>query len=514
MGRDIRRFAPFGLYISGLAAIITIGLAIVLRSFTLPVQISAGFIIIGLALYVLLDPRGTREALMGRQARYGSNALLMTLAVIGIVIVVNFLVSTHSKQWDLTEDQQNSLTAESIKTLESLKSPVKANAFYTPNTNSDTANTLLQNFKNKSGGKFDYQFINPETNPILAQQEKVVKDGTIVLTMDNRQEQVSFASEEEITSALVRLDNPGKRVLYFLTGHGEYVTDTSNQNNYNAVDLTLTAKNYTVNTLNLLSTGKIPEDALALVVAGPTKPLSQQEVDLIKAYQEKGGSLIYLTEPRPVTQFGDQPDPLETYLQTTWGIILNNDVIIDKTSSQAIVAVSQRFGSHPITQKMNTLAIVLPTARSIAVGSAPSGVDLTPLAFTAESAYGETDFEALKNNQTQFDQGKDIPGPLTLAVAGQNNNNKARVVVIGDSDFAGTQGFTSYGNSDFILNSLDWAAAQDNLISLNPRQPIQRFFAPLQQTTMGLILLGSIFLLPGLVLLMGIAVWVQRRSRG
>ncbi len=512
--RDLRRFAPVGLYISGLAALVTAGLFIVQKSFTLPIQISLGVTIIGLALYVLLDPQRTREALTGRQARFGSNALLLSLAFIGIIVVINYLVNNNSQQWDLTEDKQNSLTTESIKTLESLKSPVKAEAFFSPNMPADTAQTLLMNYKSKSQGKFDYEFINPVTNPVLAQQDNVTRDGTIVLKMDNRMEQVTSTSEEDVTSALVRLANPGKRAVYFLTGHGEYPTDTSSDNNYSQVKAALTAKNYTVNTLNLLASPKIPEDALAIIVPGPTKPLSQDEIGLLKAYQEKGGSVVYLAEPIPVTKFGDQADPMATYLEQTWGIKLENDMVVDTTSNQRLVAISQSFGSHPITQKMTTSVVVMPSARSLKVETAPSGVTLTPLASTSNQAWGETDFQALQNNQASFDQSKDFPGPLVLAAAGENSTTHARVLVIGDSDFASSQGYTAYGNSDFILNGIDWAAAQDNLISLTPRQPTQRFLAAPQTYTFGLILLGSVFLLPGLVVLTGVTVWIQRRRRG
>jgi ABC-type uncharacterized transport system involved in gliding motility auxiliary subunit len=512
--RDLRRFAPYTLLLSLIAAITAGLLFIVQKSFTLPIQISLGVIVIGLALFVLLDPQGTREALTGRQARYGSNALLMSLAFIGIIIVVNYLVSGHSKQWDLTEDQQNSLTTETINTLASLKSPVKAEAFFTANTSGETARNMLMNFKSNSQGKFDFEFVDPNANPILAQQDNITRDGTIVLKMDNRQEQVTSVSEEDLTGALVRLANPGKRSVYFLTGHGEYGFDSTSDSNYSQLRTALTAKNYTVNTLNLLATPKIPEDALAIIIAGPTKPLAQSEIDLIKAYQEKGGSLVYLAEPRPVTEFGDAPDPMAAYLNEAWGIGLDEDLVVDMSSNQALVAISQSFGSHAITQKMTTKAIVLPSARSVEVEKTPANITLTKLAETSNMAWGETDYQSIQNQKVKADQGKDIMGPVNLAVAGENSTTHARVLVVGDSDFASSKAYSSYGNSDFILNGLDWAAAQDNLISLTPRQPTERFLAPPQTYTFGLILLGSVFLLPGLVVLTGVTVWLQRRRRG
>ena len=70
------RFAPIGLYLSLLAALVSAGLYVVQRKMTLPLEISLGLIVIGLALFALMDPDRVRRLLTGRQARYGSNALV------------------------------------------------------------------------------------------------------------------------------------------------------------------------------------------------------------------------------------------------------------------------------------------------------------------------------------------------------------------------------------------------------------------------------------------------------
>jgi ABC-type uncharacterized transport system involved in gliding motility auxiliary subunit len=516
LNRDFRRYAPIGLYLAGLGALVSIGLYIVQRTFNLPLQISLGAILIGLALFVLLDPARTRQALTGRQARYGSNALVLTIAFLGILVVANYLVYNNPKQWDLTEDKANTLTPETMQTLRSLTTSVKAEAFYTSSMPADDVTNLLQNYKTNSQGKFDFEIVDPNADPVRAQQAGVTRDATIVLSTEGRQEQVSFSSEEELTGALVRLANPGERAVYFLTGHGEYTPDSTGERNYSQVDTSLTAKNYTVESLNLLADPNIPEDALAVIVAGPTKPLSDAEVATLKTYVEGGGSLVYLAEPRPVTEFGDQPDPMVEYLRTAWGIELGDDIIIDvnPNNTQPFTVVSNRFGDHAITRRMYSLAIILPSARSVRSGTAPEGVTLTEMAYTTENAWGETDLESLQQNEASADQNVDLIGPVALAVAGENSTTSGRVIVVGDSDFAESQAFNQYGNGDFILNGIDWAAEQENLISLTPRQPIERFMLPPQPYTMGLVLLGSVFLLPGLVILLGILVWLQRRRRG
>ncbi len=274
MKPEWRRFAPIGLYLSLIAALASIGLYIVQREFNLYLQICLGLIIVGLALYALLDPERVRQLLTGRQARYGSNALVLSLAFVGIVVVLNYLVFQHSKRWDLTEDKQYTLAPETLDTLKNLKEPVMAQAFFTKRMSTDQAQVMLDQYKTNSNGKFNYMFIDPERNPVLAEQSNITRDGTIVLSMGELKEPVSNVSEQEMTGALVRLLNPEQRTIYFLTGHGEYSPEDSGEKSFAQVKRTLESKNYLVKTLNLLASNQIPDDAKVIVVAGPQKPVS------------------------------------------------------------------------------------------------------------------------------------------------------------------------------------------------------------------------------------------------
>lgn len=513
MKTNLRKFAPYGLYLALLAALVSGGLYLVHRSFDLPLQISLALIIIGLALYVLFDPAHVKQLLTGRQARYGSNSLVLALAFIGILVVINFFFLKNSVRWDLTEDKQHTLAKETIDTLNSLTQPVKAEGFFTSRLDSTSAKNLLDDFKRNSGGKFDYEMIDPEKDPVRAQQDKVTRDGTVVVKQGERMEPISFTSETDLTNALVRLQNPGKRTVYFLTGHGEYNPDDTSAQSYSLAKKALTAKNYTVNVLNLISTREIPQDALALIIPGATKPISQEEVDLVKAYLDKGGSLVLLSEPRPVTQFGDAPDLMAAYLQKSWGISLDEDMVIDPNINPPSVAASATYGKHPITEKMYNQAILLPSARSITPSQAQETISSTILAQTAAKAWGETDYQSLTNQKVTFDQ-KDVPGPVDLAIAATNDTSKARLVVMGDSDFATDTYFNQYGNGDFLMNSIDWAAQQENLISLTSKQTTQRFLVIPSQFTMGLVLLGVVFILPGAIIISGISTWLRRRKKG
>jgi ABC-type uncharacterized transport system involved in gliding motility auxiliary subunit len=334
--------------------------------------------------------------------------------------------------------------------------------------------------------------------------------------MGKSAETANSASETDIDQALIRLISPQQRVVYFLTGHGEPDINGTDSTALSRARTTLVSKNYTVKTLNLAAENKIPDDAKAIIVAGPTNPLLDQEVALLKAYMDKGGSLIVMEDPTPFTKFGTSPDPLADYLKTDWGITLENDVVIDLTSQQPLNAISASYSSTaPITQH-TTAVTIMPQTRSLTISKAPpANITDTALITTSQNSWGETDLASLQNNQQiSFDQTKDIAGPLTIAVSGQNTVTNSHLVVFGNSIFATDKGFDAYANGDIFVNSVDWVAQQSNLINITPHTPITRTFNAPGQIPFIIILLGSVIVIPGLVVAAGISTWFARRRQG
>jgi len=106
---------------------------------------------------------------------------------------------------------------------------------------------------------------------------------------------------------------------------------------------------------------------------------------------------------------------------------------------------------------------------------------------------------------------EDNLGPLTLAMVGEDAAKNARLVVVGDSDFATNAEFFNYGNGDLLINAIDWASRQEALISLTPKQSTPRFVAPPTTQAVGLIFLLTVIVIPGAVIASGIYVWLSRR---
>jgi ABC-type uncharacterized transport system involved in gliding motility auxiliary subunit len=382
--------------------------------------------------------------------------------------------------------------------------------------NTENASQLLEDFKVNSNGKFDYQFMDPDSNPVLVKQLGITGDGKILLQLGDNKEIVTTASEQELTNGLIRLLNPDKPVLYFLTGDGEHDTENSGDSSYTRVRRVLESKNYVVNTLNLQAQNAIPDDARALVIAGPLVPLTENSLTLIKDYLSNGGSLLVLANPVPLTQFDNQTDLLAEYLASDWGITLDNDIVADPNSpSSPFFAVAAQYAMHPITEKMQGIAAIFPLSRSITVNAENTSVTPTALVLTLDQAWGETDFSALEEQQVlEFNEEVDLPGPMVLAVAAENITADSRVVVFGSSSFAQDSYFDFSGNGDMFVNTIDWLAEKESLIGLTENQATTRTFTPPGSLQFILTIASVVCVIPLAIIGAGAYAWIMRRRRG
>jgi ABC-type uncharacterized transport system involved in gliding motility auxiliary subunit len=442
---------------------------------------------------------------------------VISLAFLGILVIVNYLAYANPVRADLTEDQNYTLAPETLLAVSDLQSPVEIIGFYSSELRGSQENlrTLLDSYRVASDMTIDYRFVDTYADPVSVSQFGVTRDGSVVVAIGGASEVIPFPSEQEITSAIVRLANPEDRKVYFLTGHGERDIEEAGEAGFSQVREALESKNYEVAPLNLLVDPQVPEDALAVIVAGPTFPLGQEEVDLLAAYLEQGGALVLLQQPRVETRFGDAPDPLESYLTESWGITLADDLVVEPRSQNFLNAIAFSYAEHPITTRMQNLAAVFPAARSITVTPTESAtLTQTRLAFSSEYSWGETDLGFL-DTQTlpEYAEGDETLGPLTLAAVAEEGMTGARVAVVGDVDFGSNRYFLQLGNGDLLVNSIDWTSGQESLISLTPKPATQRFVVPPSSEVLALIILTTVVLMPGAVVVLGVWTAWQRRRR-
>ena len=222
------------------------------------------------ALSALPWLRNLRATLTGRTARHGLHAALTILFVLGIVGFVEALSYRHTKSIDLTENRRHSLSPQTIQLLRSLKTDVKALAFFRPDQpGKRVADGLLEQYARASNGRFKWEVVDLDLGPKLAAQYGVEAYGTIVLEAGGKHEKVLSVEEEPITNALVKVTREGKRVVYVLQGHGEPDLGNSERTGLSVAKTAMERASYEVKPLVLARETKIPDDAAVVIVAGP-----------------------------------------------------------------------------------------------------------------------------------------------------------------------------------------------------------------------------------------------------
>ena len=67
-----------------------------------------------------------------RSTKYGFNAIVLSLIVLGILALANYTLNRHNWRFDTTASGQYSIAAQTVKILEALEEEVKVTAFQTP----------------------------------------------------------------------------------------------------------------------------------------------------------------------------------------------------------------------------------------------------------------------------------------------------------------------------------------------------------------------------------------------
>jgi gliding motility-associatede transport system auxiliary component len=468
--------------------------------------------------------RSWAERLFGRNLRFGTNLAIAAIVVLVIITLVEAISLRHSHRFDLTANKRYSLSPQSQQLLTGLPQPVKATAFYQDmQREREAAKDLLDQYA-YYGKQFTYEFIDPDRNPGLAKHYGITSYGTIVLESGAKDEKVLVADEENLTNGLLKVMREGKKVVYFLEGHGEHSINNTERDGYAESKRAIESQNYLVKSLNLLTEGKIPDDASILIVAGPRKDLLEPEFAELTRFIERGGKVMFLVDP-------EGPPGLPKFLGD-YGIQVVEGVVVDLVSrlfgGDFLMPVITTYEQHPITKNFE-VASFLPMALSVkTTDKMPEGVSAQVLAKTSPNSWLKRDLEELKTElrsegRPLLNERLDEKGPVPVAVVAtvtlrrdgspDKEPKKARIVVVGDSDFASNNYLNLSGNRDLFLNTVSWLAEEENLIAIRPKES-GSFFTPVTANQERLVFWLSMIVLPAVVVGSGVATYIWRRQSG
>jgi ABC-type uncharacterized transport system involved in gliding motility auxiliary subunit len=489
---------------------------------------------VALVFYLVYAGRDVKTTLTARATRYGANAVLYSVVVLGIVAVANFIAVKKPQRWDLTEEGLFTLSEQTESLLKGLQDDVSVVAFYAPVEEAEynAAKGLFESYQYVSP-KFKFRFIDPAKNPIDVKNYKITSGGPrIIVTRaaaEGREERIKELKEQTLTNAIIKLTRTEVRRVYFLRGHEEGDIEAKDTPaGFGRIAEQLTSEGYQVAPLQLLDTPDVPADAQVVVIAGPRRALVPGEVEALERYTQKGGHVLVMLEPQ--TDSG-----LDGFLGK-FGVGANNDFVLDATAQQVVGAglgglIQQFDPASKIVEGLQVPAF-FPTARSLkASGEVPAGAQRVEFARTGDRAWGEVNYGDLREGtRAQYDEGADLPGPVTVGVSysrlveaekapappadGEDKpkGKETRIVVYGDSEFASNALVRSLGNADLFLNTIAWLAEEEDLIAIRPKE-IKGSRLTITGVNMNLLFLYAQVLLPAGIFLTGIGIWLNRRKK-
>lgn len=461
-----------------------------------------------------------------RSARYGLGTGLSVIVLAAILIFLQTLSHRHNARFDLTRNRRFSIAPQTAKVLDGLETEIRIIAFYRETSQKRTEmQDLLSEIADRSP-MVEYLLVDPDRDPVTTRSYGVGRGGAVFVETGGMREELQDPGEEEITNALARITTGRRRAVCFLTGHGEKSVSDGESLGLSSLREALELENYDVRELLALGEETIPPDCDLIVVAGPERDILEREQSLLLDFLTAGGDALLMLDP--MTEI-----PLLEGIVSAFGIGLGDDVIVDRygklLAGNFLTPVVNRYGAHPITEGFRHFSF-FPQARSITVpADLPPDVDAAVICSTNEGAYAETDLERLLRGETQYEPSADIKGPVDVAAAAEmilpahrgivdtlaagGRPLRSRIVVFGDSDFAGNSNLKLSGNRDLILNAVNWLAEAEDLIAIRPEDDLLQ--PVLLSATQGRFVFWiPVVVLPALVAAAGAAALARKRRGG
>lgn len=445
------------------------------------------------------DPRSHVRTRMQR----GFFGLLLIL----LAVSLGYLGRETRVQWDVTQNERNSLSSATVELLRKMDGPLAFSVYAVEqDAQSGSVAAAIRRFLTpyqRAKADLVVRFIDPDEQPGLARDAGIEASGQMVVEYNGRRESLSAFNEQALANVLMRVSRRKDKLVVALSGHDERRLDGIADHDLGEFGKHLTAQGFRINTLNLAVAPAIPENTDVLVITSPRLDLIEGEADKILAYVAKGGSILWLVDQGSLHGLY----PLAEKLQLT----LTPGVVIDPGARQLRVpetfSIGTRYGAHPVTHDFDYLT-VFPFARQVVIDENGDwhGVSLVD---AGQGGWVET---GKLDAGMAFDPVYDIRGPVSIAAALSRtlNEREQRIAVVGTGHFLANAYLGRGKNLDFGINLVNWLVGDENLITIQPPVTLDSTLT-LKESTTGFIAWGFLVMMPLIFAISGGTIWWKRR---
>ncbi len=483
-----------------------------------------------------------------------------TLLAIAIVLMTNYLSFRHYQRFDLTREGLFILSDKTKVVLRELSTDVDIYLFMSRSeSNFAETHELLKRYQMTSR-RIRLHVVDPDNEPaefqVLAQRFglgvalldnfEVGVDVAAVVTAGDKKwsvkrdellewdlsaqdeassRKVNVKAEQALTGAVVEVTSGRPTKLCLTQGHGEWTNEAGADRTLEPLETALRHDNLEWEAIDTLGKKTIAKGCDAVFVIGPLHAFAKDEAELLANYLREGGNLLLALDPvieRDQIQKSGLEEMMRGFgiaIDPTLVIELNRDLLISSSPKEFFVTA---FGDHPTTRVLqNRARVFVRLTRSI---RSLQGSEAEILLRSSAEAFGEKEIAQIQNQQEQPKPGEtDLKGPVSLAVAksvlarsddsDKKDKPRGRLVVIGDSDWLRGELLNSPALANYHLASAwtGWLAERESLIAIPPKQARGGSVVFTQAGLSGLFF-KIVVLMPGVVIIFGIAVWLNRRS--
>lgn len=456
----------------------------------------------------------------------GTMIVIVAVAAIFLNLAVNTLPETYTSI-DMTSQKLYSLTDTTKEMAKSLEKDVYIYVLDSQDGQDLTLGETLKRYDALSD-HITVEYKDPVTNPnfykdytdgsismnslivVCGDRYKIVDYNNIYASTFDYNTYSStvtgYDAEGQITSAISFVTNEDMPVLYTLEGHDEMTLSTAFQDG-------IEKENISTETINLLETAEIPENAGGLMILAPTKDISSDAADAIINYLNKGGKILMSTAF--TDNFAESFPNLQKVLDY-FSLSIEEGVVVEGSTSNyysAPVYLLPDIKSNDLTEGIyGQYYVFMPYAQAITTNESDD-VAVSTILSTSGSAYLKTDTA----NMSTFDKEEgDKEGTFDVAVKAEKvlDSGTAQLMLYGSemlfTDSANQM--VSDANLKLFTNAVGTMSGKGESVSV----PVKSYEQPVVTVNaLTALVLGLFFmiLLPLLLILAGLIIWLRRRKR-
>ncbi|MAF92998.1 MAG: Gldg family protein [Bdellovibrionota bacterium] len=464
----------------------------------------AGFFVF-IAAAVASDFAAIRNYFSSFRTRLVLKILIRASVLLFVLLGIGSFLFPYKLAIDLTQSQINRLDPASVDVLKSINKQTKIQAFFAKKK----AETLLENFRRfadlveSENELVSIEVLDAAQNPDLTEKYGIKSLPSFVVSSGEKYFVLNNWQEDKIINSLLRVNKDMETRVCFLNGYGAIPLQA--EGNYQLSNLReqMQQIGYEALAIDAIDFLKQADQCDSLILAGLKETPPYSVLTAMERFLKNQKSVIVLQDPGKA--YG-----LSAFYKK-FGIEFFNDYILDVEAQNAgfhaaTPLISNWNPESAMTKSLGkTVAVFSVASRLGVIDSAEESYNTKIL---AESSSGSFSKPELKE-KIEFFPGKDPEGPFAVAVLSENE--KSKLLVVGDSDFLTDEYYQFKGNMAFANNMISYMISSKGEISVPPKNFYRELFILTPNQAKYYLMLGVI---PMPFLLLGLSIWLWfKRAR-